>query len=78
MPEVILHTFTDQSGKRRVLIVQRDNGAYGFEEEHWSDEPLEHCWIRQGQYPFSICDSEETALREAVGRIGWLAAECGT
>ena len=77
MSEQVLHTLVDASEKRRVLIVRRDNGAYGFEEEHWSDEPLELCWIRHGQYPFSICDSEETALREAHGRIAWLADGVG-
>jgi hypothetical protein len=73
MAETVLRTIIDSTGKRRVLIVRRA-GSYGWEVEHWSDEPLERCWIRTGQYPLSICDGEETALREALGRVEWLAA----
>jgi hypothetical protein len=75
MTETILKEFVDPTGKYRVLIVRRENGNFGWEVEHWSDEPLELCWIRPGQYPFSICGSEEIALREALGRVDWLAAE---
>jgi hypothetical protein len=74
MPDTVLRTIVDSTGKRRVLIVRRDNGAYGFEEERWSDDPLEHCWTPSGKYSFSICATEEIAMREAAGRVGWLAA----
>jgi hypothetical protein len=73
---MVLRTIVDSTGKRRVLIVRRESGVYGFEEEHWSDEPLEQCWIpsrASRQYAFSICGSEDIALREAMGRVDWLA-----
>ena len=72
--DTVLRKIVDLTGKHRVLIVRRDNGNYGWEVEHWSDEPMEQCWIRSGQYPFSICSSEEIALGEALGRVEWLAA----
>ena len=78
MAETVLKKIVDPTGKHRVLIVQRANGSYGWEVEHWSDKPLEQCWIRPGQYPFSICGSEEIALREALGRVEWLAAATGS
>ena len=68
----ILRTFIHSNGKRRVLIVRSDNGSYGFDAEHWSDESPEMTWIPDRQYPFSVCDSEEIACREAIGRVEWL------
>ncbi|HEY0008899.1 MAG TPA: hypothetical protein VGB55_09260 [Tepidisphaeraceae bacterium] len=78
MAETFLRKIVDSTGKHRVLIVQRTNGSYGWEVEYWSDEPLEQCWVRRGQYPYSICDSEEVALREALGRVEWLATATGS
>jgi hypothetical protein len=78
MAETVLRKIVDPTGNHRVLIVRRDNGTYGWEVEHWNDEPLEQCWIRPGQYPFSICGSEGIALREALGRVEWLAAATGS
>lgn len=78
MAEIILRKIVDSTGKRRVLIIRRANGSYGWEVEHWSDEPMEQCWIRPGQYPFSICDTVEIAIREALGRVEWLTAATGS
>lgn len=75
-PYKILRTINDSEGKRRVYIVRRDNGTFGYEEEYWSDDPYEKCWIPLGDYPLCICDSEETALREAMGNVDWLAGRC--
>jgi hypothetical protein len=64
----------DHSDKRRVTI-SGANGSYTFVEEHFSDEPLEMCWIPQThRRSRPICSSFEIALREAEGRIEWLAA----
>ena len=64
----------DKTNKRRVRIFQRDDGAYSFVEEKFSDEPLEQCWIPQTwRRSLPICDSFEIALREAKGRVDWLA-----
>ncbi len=72
MSEKIIREIYSQDRKRRVCIVQRENGSFGFEEEYFSDDPFEMSWCRYGQYPLAICDSEETALREAMGRVKWL------
>lgn len=74
MPETVLRMISDATRLRRVLIVRRGNGSYGWEAEYWSDEPLEQSWVRIGQRPLSVCDSEETAVREAMGRVDWLAS----
>jgi hypothetical protein len=67
---------------RRVLIVKRTSGLFGYEVEeltHVYDDPdlrsrwpNEMHWNRAGQYPFSICDTPETAEHEARGKAPWL------
>jgi hypothetical protein len=78
MSERVLKTLSHPDGQRRVLIVQRTNGLYGYEIEEFRREqtefrrePLEY-WMRFGQVPFSIFDSVETAEREARDRVPWL------
>lgn len=56
---------------KRVLIYRLDQDSFSFCEEIWSDEPLEQCWII-GRWPRSVCDSPDTAVKEAKGRLEWL------
>jgi hypothetical protein len=78
--EKTLKTFRHPDGKRRVLIVQRSNGLFGYELEElayiYDGELREQCpdtfWTRPSQNPFSLCDTPETAEREALGAIEWL------
>jgi hypothetical protein len=77
-PETVIRTIVDSAGKHRVLILQRPDGAFTFEAQYWSDEPLEMCWIPRGERSVCICESEETAMREALGRVDWLAAAIGS
>ena len=64
----------DADRKRRVIIFGADSD-YSFMEEHFSDEPLENCWIPQThRRSRPICSSFEIALREARERVDWLAA----
>ena len=74
MPRTVLQEIYSHDRKHRVLIVQRESGVFGFEEEYFSDAPLERCWCAYSQQPFAICDTPETALREAKGRVKWLGA----
>jgi hypothetical protein len=68
------HVIYDADRKRRVIISGSPAG-YGFVEEHFSDDPIEMCWIPQThRHSVPICSSFEIALREARGRIEWLAA----
>lgn len=67
-----LRTLYSPDGRERVHIVRRSNGSFGFEEEYFSDHPSEMCWCSRTQLPLCICDSAETALREARSRVLWL------
>jgi hypothetical protein len=66
---------THKDGQRRVLIFGRD-GHFSFaEEELVSDCYGEPCWVpvAHGRTSRPICDTEETAEREARARVHWLA-----
>jgi hypothetical protein len=65
----------DDSKKRRVVIFEHIDGMFGFEEQRFSDEPLEMNWVPVGKSPRPncFCDSAERASFEARGRIDWLA-----
>ena len=67
-----VQTIYDDSKKRRVVIFQRDDGSFGFEEQRFSDEPLEMAWIPFGRRDCH-CDTVERALVEVRGRIDWLS-----
>ena len=76
--EHILKTLSHPDGLRRVLIVRRADGLYGYEiEEFWREEvefrrePIEY-WLPLRQVPIAIFDSAETAEREARNDIAWL------
>ncbi len=65
----------DSSRQYRVVIFRREDGSFGFEDQHFSDYPREHCWIPHGLYSTSFCDTAEKAESEARGRVKWLSAE---
>jgi hypothetical protein len=65
-----LRTIYSREGRQRVIFYRHADETVGFVEEVWSDEPFENCWLPR-QWPDSHCDSLETALREAAGRIEW-------
>ena len=68
----IIQTLHDDSGKRRVHIVRRDDGAFTFEEQHFSDHPDEQTWIPQTSHrSLPVCDTHYKAFCEALERIQW-------
>ena len=67
-----VQTIYDAAKAKRVVIFQREDGSFGFEEEHFSAEPLERAWIPFGRYSISYCDTAERAIAEACGRVAWL------
>ena len=71
-PETI-RTVYSADRRNRVCIFRRDDGTFGFCEERFSEAPLERCWIPTCRHTESICSSEETVLRESIGRVPWLA-----
>jgi hypothetical protein len=77
----VVKTLFHPDSERRVLIVQRDSGHYGFEEEKLVDpyEDYERLrgseakiWVPLKQESFLISDSAESAEAEARGRVDWL------
>ena len=74
MTHRIVETLVHAGGTLRVIILQRDDGSFGFEDEKFSDDPREQCWITRGRYSESFCDSAERAVEEARGRVDWLTS----
>lgn len=64
-----IKTIYDEPDVRRVIIFRRDDGSFGFEDQHYCDE---QCWIPTGRYSESFCDSAERAEAEARSRVHWL------
>lgn len=55
----------------QVEVFRRDNGTFGFTELRFL--PEEKCWAPFGRYSEAVVDSAESAIREAKGRVDWLA-----
>jgi hypothetical protein len=72
MSHKVVETIWDTGKKRRIHIFCRDDGTFGFYEEHFSDEPYEHCWIPRSPATESFCDTLEAVIREVHGRVEWL------
>lgn len=77
MIDARLKTIYHPNRERRLVIVRRADGIYGYiAEEHHRDHPL-----GAGSYAMSVywpdriealCGSQEIAEREALARIEWL------
>jgi hypothetical protein len=63
------------NGKWRVTFFRHADGSFGFEE--WTFHPGERVWIPWSGAVSGVApriDTLEHAIREAKGRIAWLAA----
>ena len=69
----VLRTILRADGKRRVLIVQRNDGRYSFKEESSFDSPFGKRWAALPPHA-TICDTIERAESEAYATIDWLIA----
>ena len=62
----------NENKNQRVIILQRDTGTFAYEEEYFSNEPLEMCWIPTGRRVIGFYDTKERAESEARANIYWL------
>lgn len=72
MPDERVSEICDDTGKRRVAILRRESGSFYYRIEHFSEHPLEMCWIPHRQLPVGIYESEEKAEKEARANVDWL------
>ena len=73
MNQRVIKTIYSEARKRKVEIVERDDGAFSFENWQYSDDPHEMCWLLFGHEGFTLTDTAERAEAEARARFGWLA-----
>lgn len=62
----------DSNRKQRVIILHSDIGTFGYEEEYFSDDIHEMCWLPKGRRVVGIYDTAEKAEIEARANIDWL------
>ena len=67
----IVESIFNADRTRRVDIFERADGTFGFEELKFGEE--EQGWFPSGCYTVSFTGSVGDALREARGRVRWLA-----
>jgi hypothetical protein len=67
----VVESIFNADGTRRVDIYERGDGTFGFEEFRFGEE--EQGWLASGCRATSFTDNLGDALREARGRVWWLA-----
>jgi hypothetical protein len=67
----VVKSLLSADGTRRVDIFERGDGTFGFEEFRFDEGEL--CWLASGCRATSFTDNLGDALREARGRVWWLA-----
>jgi len=72
MTRKLVECIADETGRFRVIIFQREDGSFGFEDQTFSDEPTEQCWISRRRHSESFCDSARRAVKEAHQRVDGL------
>ena len=73
MSHFVVETLYDRQRKRRVLILGRPDGTFGFEEQYYADAPAEKAWVPVATRLATRVASVEDAAREARNRVSWLA-----
>ncbi|OAI42685.1 hypothetical protein AYO41_00695 [Verrucomicrobia bacterium SCGC AG-212-E04] len=69
----IIQTIVFDDQKRRIVVLQRDDDSFGFEEQHLSVDHLGQAWIPVGDHSTIRFDTAERALIEARRFVPWLA-----
>jgi hypothetical protein len=69
--ERVVKTFIRQDGERRIVILERPDGLFGFRQDRLVVTRLGEKWWLFLPYP-TICGSAEIAEREARAQIPWL------
>ena len=69
MSDRVVKSIPHPSGLRRVDIIRRDDGSFGFEEWYFSDDRMSNAWVSAYRQMFTVTDTFEAAEREARGRV---------
>jgi hypothetical protein len=58
------------NGLKKVEIIKRDDGTFGFLDWEWDAE--EESWVLTRKYSESMCETQDIAQSEAEDRVLWL------
>lgn len=72
----VVQTIHSSTGKRRLQVVQRADGLFGYREQYFCTNALAEIdrWASLPPTP-SLFESLEAAVREAPYHFEWLAAD---
>ena len=68
----VVKSIPDLSGMRRVDIIEREDGTFGFVELYFSEHPDEQSWIPTHHQMTTFSDTAAAAEREPRARVDWL------
>lgn len=72
MEDEELEIIYDEAKRQRVIFFRKRTGTFYYEEEYFSDELDEMCWIPKSRRIVGIYDSQSKAQTEAKANIEWL------
>jgi hypothetical protein len=75
MEDKVVAEIYSQDQKKRVRIFVRESGTYYYEQDYFSEDEYEMCWVPLRQNPIGHYESQDIAAREAQGNIDWLVTE---
>jgi hypothetical protein len=71
----VVQEIYSQDKDHRILILERSDGTFCYEEQRFSQREAELCWIPKKRQTIGLYDRAETALREAIANVDWLRVE---
>jgi hypothetical protein len=73
----VVETIYSRAMNKRLIIFQRDDGSFGYEDEFFCDDDGYSCWLPQS-LPASRFASHAIARCEALSQGGWAGMEFDT
>jgi hypothetical protein len=70
MPKAV-KTITSLDEKHRVVVFQRPEGTFGFDEFCFDDEEQSWCTVSSRDRSYPVIDTLERALQEIMSRTPW-------
>lgn len=75
MSRRIIRTVHRHDGASRVHVFVRDDSTFGFCEEQFVVDSFVSGWVPVLHHGETYCATEEIVMREALGRVDWLAQQ---
>ncbi len=64
-------TITSLDGSCKIVVFQRSEGTFGFDEFYFDEEDQAWCMLGSRQRSYPVVDTLERVLQEILGRVPW-------